>query len=129
MEAMFERQRWRRTHSSARSPRPDAIYSTLDRFALGALREAQARSIPVPDELLIAGLSDSEAARHAQPPLATLDLHPDKIGQQAVTMLIALVEGRSAPQRHRLVSTQLILRASTARVPSGGAIALPERLV
>ena len=97
-------------------PRPDAIYATLDRLALGALRAAQARSIPVPDELLIAGLSDSEAARHAQPPLTTLGLHPDKIGQHAVTMLIALVEGRSAPQRHRLVPTQLIPRASTARL-------------
>lgn len=97
------------------SPRPDAIYATLDRLALGALRAAQSKGFSVPGDLLVAGLADSEAARNSQPSLTALSLHPDKIGRTAVEMLIALVEGRPVRRRHRLVPTQVISRASTLR--------------
>jgi DNA-binding LacI/PurR family transcriptional regulator len=95
------------------SPRPDAIYATLDRLALGALRAAQSKGLSVPGELLIAGLADSEAARSSQPSLTTLGLRPDEIGRHAVEMLIALVERRPVQRRHRLVPTEVISRAST----------------
>jgi DNA-binding LacI/PurR family transcriptional regulator len=93
--------------------RPDAIYATIDRYALAVLSVAQQTGIAVPDDLLVAVASDSEAARRARPPLTTLNPHPDKLGRAAVDMLIALVEGRTRRRRHRLVSTELVPRAST----------------
>lgn len=102
------------------SPRPDAIYATLDRLALGALRAAQSKGLSVPGDLLVAGLADSEAARSSQPSLTALSLHPDEIGRTAVEMLIALVEGRPVRRRHRLVPTQVIPRASTLQSAGHG---------
>jgi DNA-binding LacI/PurR family transcriptional regulator len=100
----------------ARDPRPDAIYATLDRFALGALLAAQANRIPVPRELLVAGLTDSLTARRSNPPLTSLSLHPEEIGARAVEMVIALVEGRQPDERHRFIPTRVIPRKSTNRL-------------
>jgi DNA-binding LacI/PurR family transcriptional regulator len=99
--------------------RPDAVYAMVDRYALAVLSAAQQTGIAVPDELLVAVASDSEASRHARPSLTTLNPHPESLGRAAVEMLIALVEGRTLPRRHRLVPTHLIPRESTAAVRRG----------
>lgn len=99
---------------------PDAIYATIDRLALGALLAARVRKIAVPDQLLIAGCTDSPAGEWAQPSLTALALNPEKLGHQAVEMLISLVDGKDPQPRHRLVPTQVVERGSTARrTPAG----------
>ena len=55
---------------------PDAIYATLDRLALGALLAAEAKGIRVPEELRIAGCTDSHAARSSRLALTALSLIP-----------------------------------------------------
>ena len=95
-----------------RTPRPDAIYATLDRLALGAILAARARGIDVPRELLVAGCSDSEASRKADPALTVLNLHPDQIARTAVEILLDLLEGRE-PSRGRVIPTRVIQRGST----------------
>lgn len=95
--------------------RPDAIYATVDRLALGSLRAVKDHGLSVPEDILLAGLSDSESARSARPPLTVLALHPHLVGQGAVEMLIALVEGGGTPSRHRLIPAQVLARRSTER--------------
>jgi DNA-binding LacI/PurR family transcriptional regulator len=95
--------------------RPDAIYATVDRLALGSLRAIKDQGLSVPEDILLAGLSDSESARSSRPPLTVLALHPDLVGQGAAEMLIALVEGRRTSSRHRLIPAQVITRRSTER--------------
>jgi DNA-binding LacI/PurR family transcriptional regulator len=94
---------------------PDGIYATLDRLALGALLAANARAVSVPDALRIAGCTDSDASRSAQPPLTALSLDPDRLGREAVDLLLALVEDDDPTERKRIVPTTVIPRASTGR--------------
>lgn len=94
---------------------PDAIYATIDRLALGVLLAARACEITVPNQLLIAGCTDSPAGEWAQPSLTALALNPEKLGHQAVEMLISLVDGNDPEPRHRIVPTQVVERDSTAR--------------
>ncbi len=94
---------------------PDAIYATLDRLALGALLAARAREVKVPDELLLAGCTDSQASEWAQPPLTALALDPEEIGRQAVEMLITLIEGDRPRPKHQYVPTRVLTRESTAK--------------
>ncbi|HEU4657382.1 MAG TPA: LacI family DNA-binding transcriptional regulator [Capillimicrobium sp.] len=94
---------------------PDAIYSSLDRPALGALLAAHALGIAVPDELLVAGCTDSNAGRAAEPALTALGLQPERIGQLAVELLVDLVEGREPARHHLHVPTRVIARGSTRR--------------
>lgn len=96
-------------------PGVDAVFATLDRLALATLHEAQRRGREVPRDLLVAGATDSEAARWGSPPLTVLDLHPDRIGREAAQMLADLVEGRPLAIEHRMVDARLVPRASTRR--------------
>jgi DNA-binding LacI/PurR family transcriptional regulator len=93
--------------------RPDAIYATVDRLALGSLRAIKDQGLSVPEDILLAGLSDSESARSSRPPLTVLALHPDLAGQCAAEMLIALVEGGRIGSRHRLIPAEVVPRRST----------------
>lgn len=92
---------------------PDAIYAALDRLALGVLTAAKARQIDVPGDLLVAACTDSVAAQAAHPPLTTLALNPEQLGQAAAEMVIDLLEGEKVEPRHRVVPTTLIVREST----------------
>ena len=92
---------------------PDAIYSALDRIAIGVLLAADAHDVDVPSSLRVAACTDSVAAQAARPPLTTLGLNPERIGREAVNMLIDLVEGVEVDPRHRIVATRLIEREST----------------
>jgi DNA-binding LacI/PurR family transcriptional regulator len=98
---------------------PDAVYATLDRLALGALLAAQSHRVRVPQDLLVAGCTDSTAARAAKPGLTALSVHPDEVGRRAVQLLADLVEGEEPAQRRIVVPTRIVARGSTRRRAAG----------
>lgn len=101
----------------AQPDRPDALYATLDRVALAALLAADVSGLRVPDDLLVATLIDSVAARSASPPLTALAQAPGVLGQKAVSMLASIIAGEPVAEPHLLIEPRLITRAST--VPRG----------
>jgi DNA-binding LacI/PurR family transcriptional regulator len=94
---------------------PDGIYATLDRLALGTLLAAEAHRIDVPGALCIAGCSDSGAARRARPALTALTLNPEQIGEEAIDLLVAVIEGEDPGDVRRIVPSEVTPRESTAR--------------
>jgi DNA-binding LacI/PurR family transcriptional regulator len=92
---------------------PDAIYATLDRLALGALLAAEAKGIRVPEALRVAGCTDSDAARSSRPSLTALSVHPERIGAEAVDLLIGLLDDGAPIAPHRVVPFSVIPRGST----------------
>jgi len=92
---------------------PDAIYATLDRLALGALLAAEAKDIRVPQDLRIAGCTDSVASRSARPALTALSLNPEQIGTEALDLLISLIADDAPEVPHRIVPFAVIPRGST----------------
>jgi DNA-binding LacI/PurR family transcriptional regulator len=92
---------------------PDAICTPLDRLAIGVLLGAKARNVSVPDELLVATVTNSEATRAATPPLTALELYPQQLGARAVEMLIDLIEGRDPADSNVVVPTRLLKRRSS----------------
>jgi DNA-binding LacI/PurR family transcriptional regulator len=100
---------------------PDAIYGALDRLALGALLAAEGRGIRVPEDLLIAGCTDSDASRAARPALTVLSLNPDRIGAEALDLLIELIESGEPQEPRRIVPFRVIERGSTQRTDRGRA--------
>jgi DNA-binding LacI/PurR family transcriptional regulator len=100
---------------------PDAICTPLDRLALGALLSAEVKGCAVPEDLLVACVTNGESTRAARPPLTALELYPERIGAAAVEMLVDLIEDREPAQRQVVVPTRLIPRASTKRLRSRAA--------
>jgi DNA-binding LacI/PurR family transcriptional regulator len=105
---------------SARTP-PDAVFAVAERFIRGVLRAAQASGKRVPGELLIAAGVDGAFAWEGDPPVTALELHPERMAEAAVTMLLARLDGDPAqPSAH--VPATLQVRAST-----GGLLEVPGR--
>ena len=94
-------------------PRPDAVYATFDRMALGVLLACRERRISVPEDLAVAALTDSPLLRTTVPQITALDLDAPEIGRRVIELLVALVEGEEPASRQIMVPSTLIVREST----------------
>ncbi|MEY9783726.1 LacI family DNA-binding transcriptional regulator [Sinorhizobium fredii] len=101
-----------RSIMEAPGPRPTAVVCGNDALAIGALIEARALGIRVPEDLSITGFDDVAMAEQTDPPLTTMRVDNAEIGQRAADYLLACLAGRQPPPPPPLES-RLILRAST----------------
>lgn len=95
--------------------RPTALFAANDQMALGAIREAKARGIRVPEELAVVGFNGIAAAEESDPPLTTVSLYPREMGRMAFDLLLQR-QRRGEDPPSILVQGELIVRGST--VPS-----------
>ncbi len=71
---------------------PTGVICSSDLMAIGALLEAHARGIAVPDELSVVGFDGVAAATWTQPPLTTVEQPIAEIAEMAVNALWSLIE-------------------------------------
>jgi LacI family gluconate utilization system Gnt-I transcriptional repressor len=93
-------------------PRTDAVFCSSDVLAHGALTEALARGIRVPDALRVFGFGDLDFAAHTYPALSTVRIDGTAIGRQAAQFVIERAAGRPVATRIVDVGFKLIARAS-----------------
>jgi LacI family gluconate utilization system Gnt-I transcriptional repressor len=93
-------------------PDIDAVFCSSDILALGALTEARARGIRVPEELRVFGFGDNNFAADTHPALSTVRIDGTAIGRQAARFVIDRLAGRPIPQRIVDLGFKLIGRAS-----------------
>lgn len=102
---------------------PTAVLCSNDMTAIGVMREAYQRGIHVPRSLSVVGFDDIRLAQFVIPPLTTVQMSQQELGQIAFSALIKDVE-RSEPPRGRteyVMNTTLVLRDSTALAPTRSA--------
>jgi LacI family transcriptional regulator len=102
---------------AALRPRPTAIVCGNDVLAFGALLEAQALGLKVPQELSIAGFDGLDWASQLPPGLTTVALPARQIGYMAADYLLDSLAGKTVPHSSEIEVT-LILRGSTGPVPA-----------
>jgi len=98
-------------------PRPDALVTANDNMAVGAYRAAHELGLRIPEEVALASFNDISVAKFLNPPLTTVRLPAEEIGETAVEMLLERIGGRALGKRVTLAS-QIIWRASSRRPPS-----------
>ncbi len=98
-----------------RSRPPDAVHAMVDRLALGTLLAAQSRGLSVPHDLMVSGFTDSAAGKSGRPSLTTYEVYPRRIGETAVQILTALIEGSEPPQAQVYIPSRILPRGSTRR--------------
>ncbi len=91
---------------------PDAMFVVAERFIRGVLRAARESGKRVPDELLLAAGVDGVYAWEGDPPVTALELHPERMAEAAVTMLLARLDAEPV-QPPAYVPATLHTRAST----------------
>jgi len=100
-----------------RRPETTAVVCTTDLHAVGAVAEARALGLPVPERLSITGFDDLEIVAEIEPPLTTVHVPSRVIGERVAEMLIASISGRPVTNVIELTAT-LVVRASTAPPPT-----------
>lgn len=90
----------------------DAILTSDDEMAIGALKFARAEGIPVPDGLSILGYNNSKLCMYCDPELTSIDSQLSFICTNAITLLIKVLKGDSAPAKTAL-SAQIVTRGTT----------------
>ncbi|HZP82439.1 MAG TPA: LacI family DNA-binding transcriptional regulator [Chthonomonadaceae bacterium] len=98
--------------------RPTAIFGCNDLIALGVLCALREAGVRVPQEMSVVGFDDVAPAAISQPPLTTIHQPLHRLGETAIEMLLAQIEGEAAPGEHRLLPTELITRGSVAPPPN-----------
>lgn len=92
--------------------RPEVIVTCNDNMAVGAYRAAGELGIDVPHEVAIASFNDISVAQFLNPPLTTVHLPSEEIGETAVDLLVERVGGREIAKTIKL-ATRIIWRGST----------------
>jgi LacI family transcriptional regulator, galactose operon repressor len=97
--------------------RPTAIFAGSDQQALGVYEAARQRGLRIPQDLSVVGFDDLPAARWVSPPLTTVRQPLAEMGKVAAEMLGDLIEGIPLRSQRVELSTELIVRESTAPPP------------
>lgn len=92
---------------------PDAVFTSSDRIALGAIRAINENGLLVPDDISIIGFDDFPMAPPNKPFLTTVRQPIFGFGDTAVRILIELVENGTCPPRQEILGTEFIQRTTS----------------
>ncbi|MBG6236096.1 LacI family transcriptional regulator [Pedobacter sp. CAN_A7] len=93
--------------------KPDAIFVAGDRLSVGCLMVLKKLNIKVPDDIGIAGFSNSDVLDLLNPPLTAVHQPAYEIGQIATEMLINLIESKYPVYEfeNKVLDTSLSIRS------------------
>lgn len=98
----------------ADTDRPDVVIASTDSLALSVLQAASDLGIAIPDDLGVIGEGETVLAASSIPPLTSIRVFPNRLGDLAVNMLLDLIGGNSG-ERQTQVPVELVVRASSDR--------------
>ncbi len=81
-----------------RRPRPTAVICGNDVLAVGAISEAKALGLRVPDDVSITGFDDIELSEVTEPRLTTVHVPHRRMGEAAARALLAMRDGTTDRQ-------------------------------
>ncbi len=93
--------------------RPTAVLAMSDAMAIGAIRAIHERGRTVPGEVSVVGFDDVDLAASTDPPLTTVHQPVRGKGEEAVRLLLSVMDGRDPAPGHRRLETHLVVRSST----------------
>lgn len=91
---------------------PELIIAGNDSVALGAMRAIHEVGLDIPGDVSVIGINDIPTAHYSHPPLTTVKLYSEFMGETAVELLTErVVTGRTIPKKV-VVPTKLMIRDS-----------------
>ena len=73
---------WVMEQMLARPTPPRAFFAATDAVAVGAIHVLHTRGLRVPEDIAIVGMDDVDLARYTQPPLTTVHIEREQMGQR-----------------------------------------------
>lgn len=90
---------------------PDALMTINDNMAIGAYRAIQERGLAIPGDIAVVSFNDIPVAQFLTPPLTTVRIQSEAIGEVAVELLLEGLSGRGYGKQVR-IATELVARGS-----------------
>ncbi|MBK5719946.1 LacI family DNA-binding transcriptional regulator [Dysgonomonas sp. Marseille-P4677] len=99
---------------------PDAFMAMNDYTASGILLATKELGLKVPADISICGFSNSNISQDTDPMLTTMDQHPKKVGEEAMSLMLEKIENpESSSRKNRIIKTSLIVRQTTKPLIDG----------
>jgi len=97
---------------------PQAIFSSSDFAALGAIQELKSRNIKIPDDFMVAGFSNEPFTKFMELSITTVDQSPLEMGKMAAKVFLEQVNNSSNVKIEKKVVLvpELIIRKSTSKM-------------
>lgn len=103
-------------------PRPTAVFAANDLSAIQILRTAGELGLSVPDDVSVVGFDNIPESALTTPPLTTVDQSIQALGEEAVRLVLDLIEHPDrveAEPAQVTLPTALVVRASTRALAGG----------
>ena len=97
--------------------RPDAIFSSSDFTALGAIEEIKAHGLKIPDDICVVGFSNEPFTRFMELSITSVDQSPIEMGRIAAQVFLEEVNNdkRITSEKQVVLSPELIIRDSSLK--------------
>ncbi len=96
-----------------RAEPPTAVFAANDLSAIQVMTVARGLGMSLPEDLSVIGFDNVPESALATPPLTTINQPLQRMGSEALRLLVDLIDGRERPAHLRL-PTELVMRASCA---------------
>jgi LacI family transcriptional regulator len=100
----------------SRRSRPTAVVAGNDEIAYGLWRALCRRGVKVPDEISLVGFDDREEAVLMDPPLSTVRVHKEEIGETCMKMLLERLHHPQMAFSQRVLPTEFLIRGSVRQL-------------
>ena len=89
----------------------DGIFCGNDLIAIGVIKALKEKKIRVPEDIKIIGFDDISIAQYLDPPLTTMKQPIYQMGEEAIDMLVAIIENKGI-ELTKILKSKLIRRGS-----------------
>ena len=96
--------------------RPTAVVAGNDEIAFGLWRALSRGGVKVPDEISLVGFDDREEAVLMDPPLSTVRVHKEEIGETCMKMLIERLHHPQMAFSQRVLPTEFLIRGTVRQL-------------
>jgi LacI family transcriptional regulator len=100
----------------SRQPRPTAVVAGNDETAYGLWLSLRRNAVKVPDEISLVGFDDREEAILMDPPLTTVRVHKEEIGQTCMKMLLERLHNPQMAFSKRILPTEFVIRGTVRHI-------------
>ncbi|WP_256204309.1 substrate-binding domain-containing protein [Planococcus faecalis] len=95
--------------------KPTAVFVANDTIAVGCYKAAFELGVKIPEDLSIVGFNDVATAKYMMPPLTTVKLYTEVMGETAVDLLIDRLTTKREVSKKIIIDTKLVIRESSAK--------------
>jgi DNA-binding LacI/PurR family transcriptional regulator len=95
---------------------PTAIVAANDTLGIGSMKYLLRHRVRIPDDVAVIGLDNVPLSAMYEPALSTVTLPIERMGLEAVKLLMNRIQSPRSRSRNILLGTELVVRSSTDKI-------------